>query len=97
MISGIEGKYVLGILTGISPVSGVDYYRGIGDNYGKLKGTSHLMPPNPTIVMSSVDCDVYAKRLTERDWEAVYKHLVAGAARLVSAGCNLLVIASNTG
>lgn len=48
----------LGILTGISYVSGVDYYRGINDKYTSMVPKKHIIPPNPTMLMASVDCDV---------------------------------------
>ena len=56
-----------------------------------------MMPPNPLIVMVSVDCDMYAKMLVAKDWEGVKQHLLKGIDRLVLAGCNLITIASNTG
>ena len=46
-------------------VSGVDYYKGICEQYAQLKGKRHLMPPNPLMLLASVDCDVYAKMLCE--------------------------------
>jgi aspartate/glutamate racemase len=81
-----------GILSGISYVSGVDYYKGICEKYAEasqhvpllsshhantapscqIKGKNHLMPPNPLLLMCSVDCDAYAKMLCENpiDFEA---------------------------
>jgi len=50
-----------GILSGVSYVSGVDYYKGICEEFAKLKGKHYLMPPNPLLLMASVDCDEYAK------------------------------------
>lgn len=90
------GTPKLGILTGISYVSGLDYYRGINEKV--LAGTprGHLMSPNPPMVMASVDCDEYVHYLT-RSSAKVADHLLAGVRSLVAAGCDLLVIASNTG
>jgi aspartate racemase len=87
----------LGILTGISYVSGLDYYKGINEIVMAGRPKGHLMAPNPAIVMVSVDCDLYAHYLTLKDFEAVDEHLLAGVRKLVAAGCDLLVIASNTG
>jgi aspartate racemase len=87
----------MGILTGISYVSGLDYYKGVNEEYAKIVGKKHLMPPNPLLIMVSVDCDIYAKHLVANEWAAVYQHLLAGVSRLVGAGCDYLVIASNTG
>ena len=86
----------LGILTGISYVSGLDYYRGINEKVIAGTPRRHVMSPNPPMVMASVDCDEYVHYLTEGS-ARVADHLLAGVRSLVAAGCDLLVIASNTG
>jgi aspartate racemase len=88
---------VVGILSGISCVSGVDYYSGISLKYGEHLGKGHLMNPNPLLCMVSVDCDEYAKMLTEENWEGVREHLACGVGKLEAAGVDFLCIASNTG
>ena len=87
----------LGILTGISYVSGLDYFKGINEKV--LAGTphGHLMSPNPAIVMVSVDCDEYVHHLNLKSFARVSEHLLNGVRKLVVAGCDILVIASNTG
>ncbi len=55
------------------------------------------MSPNPNIVLASVDCDVYAHYLALKAFDKVAEHLLTGVRRLVAAGCDILVIASNTG
>lgn len=87
----------LGILTGISYVSGLDYYRGINERFCAGTPTGHLMVPNPPIVMASVDCDEYVHYLTLKSFDRVAEHLLVGVRKLAAAGCDLLVIASNTG
>ena len=87
----------LGILTGISYVSGVDYYKGIHERVLAETPKRFLMPPNPHIMMVSVDCDEYVQYLTNGGFEAVSAYLLKGVDKLVAAGCDLLVIASNTG
>ena len=87
----------LGILTGISYVSGVDYYKGIHEQVLAETPKRFLMPPNPNMMMVSVDCDEYVQYLTNGGFEAVSAYLLKGVDKLVAAGCNLLVIASNTG
>lgn len=87
----------LGILTGISYVSGLDYYRGINERFCADIPEGHLMAPNPPIVMASVDCDEYVHYLTEKAFDKVAEHLLVGVRKLAAARCNLLVIASNTG
>ena len=90
-------QFSLGILTGISYVSGLDYYKGIHERVLASVPTGHLMPPNPPMMLASVDCDEYAHYLTTRAFDQAAAHLLRGVDRLVAAGCNLLVIASNTG
>jgi aspartate racemase len=86
-----------GILTGISYVSGLDYYRGIHERVLAARAVGHLMPPNPPLTMVSVDCDEYAFHLTNRNFDHVAAFLLAGVDKLVATGCDLLIIASNTG
>ena len=66
----------LGILTGISYVSGLDYYRGIHERVLAETPVRHLMPPNPPMTLVSVDCDEYAYRLTEQQFDLVQQHLL---------------------
>lgn len=90
------GTPKLGILTGISYVSGLDYYKGINERVLANTPRCHLMSPNPPMVMASVDCDEYVHYLTHSSAK-VADHLLVGVRSLVAAGCDLLVIASNTG
>ena len=88
---------ILGILTGISYVSGLDYFKGINEIVLANTPKRHLMSPNPAIVMVSVDCDEYVHYLTLKSFDKVAEHLLSGVRMLVEAGCEILVIASNTG
>ena len=47
--------------------------------------------------MVSVDCDTYVHYLTSKSFAKVDDHLLTGVRKLVAAGCDILVIASNTG
>ena len=87
----------LGILTGISYVSGLDYFRGINERVTAARAVGHEMQPNPEMVMVSLDCDRYVHLLSTRQFEAVDEYLLSGVARLAAAGCDLMAIASNTG
>ena len=87
---------MLGILTGISYVSGLDYYRSINEQVTAAGETGFLMAPNPPMVLVSMDCDVYAHHLTEGTFADVADYLLEGVTRLVDAGCDWMVIASNT-
>lgn len=93
----ITTTFTIGILTGISYVSGLDYFRGINEKVLANTPKRHLMSPNPSIVMVSVDCDAYVHYLTLKSFTKVEEYLLAGVSKLVAAGCDLLVIASNTG
>ena len=87
----------LGILTGISYVSGLDYFKGINEKVLTNTPQYHIMSPNPSIVMVSVDCDKYVHYFTMKSFDKVIEHLLTGVRKLVVAGCDMLVIASNTG
>ena len=86
----------LGLLTGVSYQSGLDYYKQINEKFMALVPKGKLMPPNPTLLMVSVDCDEYAALLVNKEWDAVAKYLSHGVARLVKAEADCLVICSNT-
>ena len=90
-------KSSLGILTGISYVSGLDYFQGINQAVTEKATLGKVMRPNPEIVMASVNCDQYVHLLNSGSYAEVDAHLLSGVQRLVNADCNLLVIASNTG
>ena len=96
-LSDNRGIPTLGILTGISYVSGLDYFKGINERVLANTPKRHLMSPNPPIVMVSVDCDQYVHYLTLKSFAKVVEHLLTGVRKLVAAGCDILVIASNTG
>jgi len=93
----LRGTPTLGILTGISYVSGLDYYKGINEIVLANTPTCHLMSPNPPVVMVSADCDAYVHYLTLKSFSKAVEHLLTGVRKLVAAGCDILVIASNTG
>lgn len=86
----------LGILTGVSYVSGLDYYKGINERFIKNTPKKYVMSPNPPIIMVSVDCDKYVHNLTIKSFDKVIEHLLKGVSKLVAAGAEILVIASNT-
>ena len=110
---------IAGVLTGISYVSGIDYYKGINELVRSRIPKGHLFSPNPMMVMISVDCDQYAYNLINKNWSGVQKYLLTGSRvsawttlyarpnsnhtyqsgvdKLVKAGIDFLVIASNTG
>jgi len=87
----------LGILTGISYVSGLDYFKGINERVLANTPKCHLMSPNPSMVMVSVDCDEYVHYLALKSFAKVAEHLLTGVRKLAAAGADILVIASNTG
>ena len=87
----------LGLLTGVSYQSGLDYYKNINEQYMELMPKGKLMSPNPSLAMVSVDCDEYASLLVAEEWDAVSQYLSRGVERLVKAEPDCcLVICSNT-
>lgn len=86
----------LGILTGVSYVSGLDYFKGINEKVLAETPKCHVMSPNPSIIMVSIDCDEYVHYLTMKSFDEVVEYLLVGVRKLVVAGCDILVIASNT-
>lgn len=88
---------IVGILTGISYISGIDYYKQINENCTKILPVGSFMNRNPRLVLVSVDCDEYVALLESRNHEGVKEYLANGVDMLVKAGIDFLVIASNTG
>ena len=87
----------LGLLTGVSYQSGLDYYKNINEQYMQLVPKGRLMPPNPRLTMVSLDCDEYASMLVTKEWDAVAQYLCRGVDQLVKAEPDCcLVICSNT-
>jgi aspartate racemase len=87
----------LGILTGISYVTGLDYYKSINEYFMQNRKPVYELNPNPNLVFVSVDCDKYVHLLEKRNFDKVSAHLMDGITKLVNSGCNYLAIASNTG
>eukprot|EP00397_Hematodinium_sp_SG-2012_P069443 GEMP01119374.1.p1 GENE.GEMP01119374.1~~GEMP01119374.1.p1 ORF type:complete len:172 (+),score=25.87 GEMP01119374.1:62-517(+) len=73
---------VVGILTGISYISGVDYYQGIN------KQATQLLPPGknmrnfPEMAMVSVNCAKYVDMLTHEDLTQAEDYLCGAVAKL---------------
>jgi len=86
----------IGMLTGLSYVSGIDYYRGINEKVAKLLPRGRHMERNADMVIVSLDCDTYVSYLVEKDHSSVCEYLLKGVQNLHAAGAQFLVIASNT-
>lgn len=86
----------IGMLTGLSYVSGIDYYRGINEQVAKLMPKGAVMPKNSEMVIVSLDCDGYVQLLQAHDDRGVCEYLFRGVKKLDAAGVDFLVIASNT-
>ncbi|CAL1171325.1 unnamed protein product [Cladocopium goreaui] len=86
----------IGVITGISYVSGIDYYKGINERIAKLLPDGAVMPHNSEMVMVSVDCDVYVRYLKDNDTSGVQEYLAQAAHKLDLVGVDFIVIASNT-
>jgi aspartate/glutamate racemase len=77
----------LGILTGISYVSGIDYFKKINEKVLADSPQGYIMSPNPPIVMVSIDCDEYVHYLSSKSFKKVDEHLLKGVRKLVAADC----------
>lgn len=86
----------MGLLTGISYQSGIDYYSNINMKYTQMMPLKHCMQPNPKMILASIDCDPYAKACLDQQYEKVIQLLLQGVNRLVAAGADWLVLCSNT-
>ena len=89
----------LGVLSGVSYVSGLDYFKTINQRVGSLisRSACERMPKNARLVMVCVDCDTYVDLLEKGDMVGCSRYLMEdGVDRLVAAGAEVLVIASNT-
>ena len=61
----------LGILTGISYVTGLDYYKSINEYFMKNRKPVYVLNPNPSMVFVSVDCDKYVHLIEKRNFNKV--------------------------
>mmetsp|Transcript_6699 Transcript_6699/g.18909 ORF Transcript_6699/g.18909 Transcript_6699/m.18909 type:complete len:259 (+) Transcript_6699:172-948(+) len=86
----------VGLVTGLSYVSGVTYYQQLNEKVTAVVGTGEVIPHNPEIVMISLDCDPYAAALGRRDYAAVIAYLVGAVRRLRAAEVDFVCLASNT-
>eukprot|EP00928_Gymnodinium_smaydae_P063408 TRINITY_DN46987_c0_g1_i2.p1 TRINITY_DN46987_c0_g1~~TRINITY_DN46987_c0_g1_i2.p1 ORF type:complete len:297 (+),score=69.49 TRINITY_DN46987_c0_g1_i2:68-892(+) len=93
---GAPSMKTMGLLTGLSYVSGIDYYRGINQQVAKLLPRGAVMERNSEMVIVSLDCDGYVELLTAQDTPGVCEYLFRGVRKLHAAGVDFLVIASNT-
>jgi len=94
----------VGILSGISYNSGIDYYKGINEGYiskGNLKNPAYPMPSFPHVQMVSVDCAEYASYLVDKEWGKTREYLWRnGISRLIGmlerGEIDFIIQASNT-
>ena len=94
-------KSMLGVVTGVSYVSGIDYFRGINEHVSALwkreKMPTRTMEKNARMVMACVDCDIYVNHLEAGEHEKCAEYLfMDGVKRVHAGGADILVIASNT-
>lgn len=94
----------VGILSGISYNSGIDYYKGINEGYiakGNMRNPAYPMPSFPHVQMVSVDCAEYASYLVNKEWGKTREYLWRnGISRLVGmlerGEIDFIIQASNT-
>merc|ERR1712194_510149 len=94
----------VGILSGISYNSGIDYYKGINEEYvskGNLQNPAYPMPSFPHVQMVSVDCAEYASYLVNKEygktWQFLWKHGISRLIGMLERGeIDFIIQASNT-
>jgi len=82
----------IGIIGGLSPESTVSYYLHITRTSAAMFGGSR----SPEVVIVSVDLEQYHQWRTAGRWDAIAGHLARCADRLLAAGADFGVIATNT-
>jgi aspartate racemase len=82
----------IGILGGMSPESTVAYYEYITRTYTERHGDYGY----PEVLIYSVSFQTYVDWPNEGRWDLVAQGLAEAAQRLVAAGADLLLIATNT-
>uniref|UniRef100_A0A7S0FD64 Uncharacterized protein n=1 Tax=Pyrodinium bahamense TaxID=73915 RepID=A0A7S0FD64_9DINO len=86
----------VGLLTGFSHVSGVDYYRGINEKASQLVPKGDHMAQNPPMIVVSMDRSKYTNLLIKsqesNDYAEIKEWLLQGVQRLHQAGAEFLVI-----
>ena len=93
-IARLEGEEMksLGIIGGTSWESTLEYYRLINEGVRDALGGLH----SARIVLASVDFQGYADDMASGRWENVEAGLLGETDRLVAAGIDAILIASNT-
>ena len=86
----------IGILTGISHQSGIDYYSQI-NNRIQARLPFEYAGHSSKCIMYSVDLEEYCEYCALNRYDLVNNLLIEGISTLYKANCDFVVIASNTG
>ncbi len=100
-LSTVTDQLTLGLLTGVSYVSGIDYYTQINEGVAlALDTTADVAGGNSSkIVAYSADLEEYVERLTVAEMADDYSNVAVWFADIVEkwlSGADFVVIASNT-
>ena len=82
----------IGLITGLGPVSSVDYYLGIINGFRERKSTSHY----PEICMFNVDMERMFQYANAKDYESVAMYFAESITRLQRSGASAAAICCNT-
>src|SRR3972149_7769380 len=82
----------LGIIGGIAPESTIEYYRLIIASYRERKGDGSY----PSILINSIDLKRMLDLIGAQDLVGLTDYLVGEVAKLVRAGADVGLLASNT-
>jgi aspartate racemase len=82
----------IGILGGIAPESTIQYYRLLVAEYRRRKGDGRY----PSIIINSIDMKTMLERIAAPDRTGLIDYLAGETGRLVRAGADFGLMASNT-
>ena len=85
-----------GLVGGLGPMSTLDYYKGIHDEYRKRVKSTSVSGDNPPMVIDSLNLAVAYDIVERKDWKKLAAWLLESIGVLHKAGAEFAAIASNT-
>jgi aspartate racemase len=82
----------IGIIGGLSAESTIEYYKIIIKRYNEIKGGLSY----PELIIDSLDLGKMTNFVSNNEWDKVLFELESSAHRLIKAGAEVLIMATNT-
>ena len=86
----------LGLVGGLGPMSTLEYYKGIHDEYRKKVEITSISGDNPPMIIDSLNLAVAYDLVERKDWKNLSEWLIASINVLHKAGAEFAAIAANT-